>query len=101
MVWEFRRDRSYFVWIVSPDDSSIRIPHKEGRWSAQDGELSLHGFGGWGDALREMRERVRIRLGGSYIGRGGGVSHSIRFPDETTFEMTPANGKSITWKRRD
>ncbi len=100
LLWEFDRDRTYHVWVVSPDDPSIRIPHKEGRWSADGGKLMLAGFGGLGDALREFRENVRIRLGGSYLGRGGDMAHVIRFPDDDTLEMTLANGKAIAWKRR-
>jgi len=100
LLWEFRRDLTYQVWVVSPDDSSIRLPHKEGRWSAEDAKLMLQGFGGPGDILREIRELVRVRFGGSYLGRGGDVGHSIRFPDDDTLEMTLANGKAITWKRR-
>ena len=65
-----------------------------------DGTLTLRGFGAWGDALHELREQARIRLGGSYIGRAGDVSHAIRFPDPDALETTLPNGKAITWKRR-
>jgi hypothetical protein len=100
LVWEFHRNRTFYVWVAEAGDPSIRIPHKEGRWSAEGGKLALQGFGGWGDALREIRENVRIRLGGSYLGRGGDIGHSIRFPDDDALEMTLANGKTIAWKRR-
>ena len=45
MVWDFRRDRSFRVRIVSPDDPSVNIPQIEGRWRVADGELSLDDLG--------------------------------------------------------
>jgi hypothetical protein len=39
-VWEFRRDRSFCVWIVSADVPGVSILDKEGRWSAGDGKCS-------------------------------------------------------------
>ncbi len=81
-AWEFRRDRSFRVWIISADDSEVLILDKEGRWSAEGANLTLEGFGPTGDAIREIRERVRMKLGGSYVGRSSGtLTHSIRFLD--------------------
>ena len=100
-VWEFRRDRSYLAWIVSADDPGVSILDKEGRWRVTDGKLHLESFGAGGDAIRELRERVRIRLGGSYLGRTSGeVAHPIRFVDRDTWEMTTPRGKAFTWRRR-
>jgi hypothetical protein len=100
-VWEFRRDRSFRVWVVSADDSSVSILDKEGLWSADGGTLRIEGFGAVGDALRELRERIRIRLGYSYVGRSsGGLAHSVRFLDDDAWELTTAQGRSITWKRQ-
>jgi hypothetical protein len=100
-ICEFRRDRSFCVWIVSADDPGVSILDKEGRWSARDGKITLEGFGASGDALREIREHIRVKLGGSYVGRTSGkLSHSIRFTDSDTWEMTTLQGKSIAWNRR-
>ena len=99
-VWEFRRDRSYLAWLVSADDPGVSILVNEGRWRVTDGKLHLEGFGAGGDALREVRERVRIRLGGSYVSRmSGDMAHPIRFVNRDTWEMTTPQGDPFTWKR--
>src|SRR5262249_35033675 len=93
-VWEIRRGRSFRVWVVSADDPGVSILDKEGLWSAEDRRLRIEGFGSMGDSLREAREHIRIRLGGSYVGRSsGGLAHSIRFIDRDTWELTTAQGK--------
>jgi hypothetical protein len=100
-VWELRRDRSFCVWIVSADDPGVSILFKEGRWSAGQGTITLEGFEASGEALREIREHIRVKFGGSYVGRTSGkVSHPIRFINSDTWEVTAPQGKPITWNRR-
>jgi hypothetical protein len=100
-VWESRRDRSFRVWVVSADDPGVSILDKEGLWSAEGVKLNIEGFGAMGDALRGVRERIRIRFGNPYVARSSGrLSHSIRFIDRDTWELTTVQGKSVTWKRR-
>jgi hypothetical protein len=101
LIWEFRRDRSFRVWIVSADDPGVSILDREGRWYAEGAKLSLEGFGAAGDVLREIREHVRVKFGGSYVGRtSGGVTHFIRFLDRDNWDMASPDGRSIAWKRR-
>ena len=69
MVWDFRRDRSFRVRIVSPDDPSVNIPHIEGRWRVSDGELSLDDLGAWAWIVREARERFGRSFGVPTTGR--------------------------------
>jgi hypothetical protein len=70
------------------------------------GPLLLGGFFGWDyPALstieHQIREHIRVRFGGSYVGRTSGRgAHPIRFTDRVTREMTSAQGKSVAWKRR-
>jgi hypothetical protein len=77
-IWEFRRDRSFRVWVVSADDPGVSILDTEGLWSAEGGKLNIESFGAMGNALREVRERIRIRFGNPYVARSSGrLSHSI------------------------
>lgn len=101
LVWEFRRDRSFRVRVISADDPTISIPFREGLWSAEGGKLNLDGFEATGDALRELRERIRVKLGGSYVGRTSGrMTHTIRFITRDSWELTPAAGPTSIWNRR-
>lgn len=100
-VWELRPDRSFRVGIASADDPTISVPLKEGLWSAEPGKIRLEGFGRVGDAWREIRERIRLTLSGSYLGRTSGtVSHPIRFLDGDAWELIRPEGQSIVWRRR-
>ena len=63
MVWDFRRNRSFRVRIVSPDDPSVNIPQIEGRWRVAAGELSLDDLGAWAWVVREARERLGRSFG--------------------------------------
>ncbi|MGP0065438.1 MAG: hypothetical protein ACLQGP_17770 [Isosphaeraceae bacterium] len=101
MVWHFRPDRSFRVWIVSADDPKVQIPHMEGRWRVSEGELSLDDLGAWGWFVREVRERVGVRFGIPNTGRvQGKPKHRLKLVDPDTLELGPSQGKPITLKRR-
>ncbi len=100
MVWDFRRDRSLRVRIVSPDDPSVNIPQIEGRWRVSDGELSLDDLGAWAWVVREARERFGRSFGVPSTSRiSARPRHRIRLSDRDTLEMGVPQRKAITLKR--
>jgi hypothetical protein len=101
LIWEFHQDRSYLVWNILAADFETHIPDKEGLWHAAGDRLVLEGFGDAGNALREYRELIRLKLSGVYIGRHSGeVVLRIRFLDRDRMEMTPPQGAPIMLTRR-
>ena len=101
-VWEFRRDRTFRVRIVSADDPSVNLPDVEGHWRVVDGKLRLDGLGRAESTIREVQDRVEYWLGRPVPRRitGDGAEHSFTFPDRETMEIALRNGRRIAWKRR-
>ena len=101
MVWDFRRDRSFRVWIASADDPGVHIPHIEGRWRVAGGELDLDDLGAWEWVVREVRERFGRSFGIPYTGRiSGRPKRRVLLPDRDTLELDVPQGKRITLRRR-
>lgn len=98
--WELRKDLRARVWTVAADDPTVKNIDLDRRWRVLDGELRIEDTVG-DIILRDTRRRIGACFGIPYTHR---IIPRVELPFQLTghdtLELSPPQGKPITFKRQ-